>query len=436
VAAAKVAVVCGRVVQVGPYGIVLDDGSAAGVFPVPEGPIGGQRGQSPEAGDFVALELPFSAWSAEPLRLHLLQRPGDAAPRPFPSADGEWYRLHQRGARRLQNLRARAAMLGELRRFFAARDFLEIEAPLRVPSPGLELHLDAFSAGDGFYLITSPEYQMKRLLCAGLSRIYSLGKVFRRGEAGPHHNPEFTLLEWYRAYEGWDAVATDVEELCARLAEAATGSMRVRYQGVSLDLTPPWPRLTVAEAMWQYAGVRMRGDESGEELARCLSEAGHQVPAKGAAGHRFEDLFFPVFLDHVEPHLGRPEVAEALAGDPPARPVVLYDWPRPLCALARSKPGAPEVVERFEAYAAGLELCNGFGELCDPAEQRRRFAQELAERRRLGLPEYPVDERFLRALDEGMPPAGGVALGVDRLAMLLLDAGEIAEVLPFTVAEL
>jgi lysyl-tRNA synthetase class 2 len=318
-------------------------------------------------------------------------------------------RERERLAGRIGHLTRRARLNRAIRQFFEQRGFVEIEAPILVPSPGLELHLDAFAVEDR-YLITSPEYQMKRLLAGGLERIYSLGKVFRRGELGPHHNPEFTMLEWYRANAGWEAIAEDVEQLVAE-AGAAVGS--------ALELEPPWPRMTVAEAMRQFAAVRVDGDESADELRARVRAAGHRAPDGGDFG----DVFFTVFLDAVEPKLGR------------ERPVILYDWPRPLCALARLKPGDPRVVERFEAYAGGLELCNAFGELTDPVEQRARCQRDLDERRARGLPAYPLDERFLTALAD-VPPSAGVALGVDRLAMLLLGAHDIRDVLPFKSDEL
>jgi lysyl-tRNA synthetase class 2 len=316
----------------------------------------------------------------------------------------------------LKYLAERARLNFVIREFFREEGFLEIEAPLVVPSPGLELHLDAFAVADASpirYLITSPEYQMKRLLGRGASKIYSLGKVFRRGEVGRHHNPEFTMLEWYRAHAGWEAIADDVERLVRRAAR--------EFSRPELDRS--WERMTVGRAMEKWAGVRVDGDESADELRARGRAAGRQVPAEGD----FSDVFFTLFLDGVEPALGK------------ERPIVLHDWPAPLCALARQKPGDPRVVERFEVYAqvgdVTVELCNGFGELIDPVEQRRRFEADLAERRRRGLPEYPIDERFLEELAR-MPPSGGVALGVDRLAMVLFGAREIREVLPFAWDEL
>lgn len=312
-----------------------------------------------------------------------------------------------------KKLAERARLNRVIRAFFESRNFIEIEAPVIVPSPGLELHLDAFAV-ENRYLITSPEYQMKRLLAGGMERIYSLGKVFRRGEAGAQHNPEFTMLEWYRAHAGWQAVADDTEALvwdCARAFSVARAG--------ACALEPPWARLTVAEACERWGRVRIHGDEQVAALREKVRAAGWRVATDGD----WSDVFFAFFLDAVEPHLGG------------AQPTLLYDWPRPLGALARARPADARVVERFEVYAAGLELCNAFGELTDGAEQRRRLEVDLAERRRRALPEYPIDEKFLAAV-AAMPPSAGNALGVDRLAMLLFGVGHIRDVLAFADDEL
>lgn len=319
---------------------------------------------------------------------------------------------------RRKNLVRRAQAMQILREFFIQHDFLEVETPLLVPSPGLEVHLDAFAV-EQRYLITSPEYQLKRLLTAGLERIYAVAKCFRRGEVGAHHNPEFTMVEWYRAPGTWREIARDVENLCAAVVRAVCGATQLIYQGEALDLTPPWPMMTVSEAMEKWAGVRLAGDETLEVLRERIQAAGHKV-GEGS----WDDVFFAVFLDWVEPQLGR------------GRPTVLYDWPLALSALARRSPTNPKVVERFEAYAGGLELCNGFGELTDAVEQRARFEHDRGERRRRGLPDYPIDECFLAALEEGMPDSAGVALGIDRLIMIACNAGSLRDVVSFFSDEL
>jgi elongation factor P--(R)-beta-lysine ligase len=321
---------------------------------------------------------------------------------------------------RLDALARRAAVLRGVRAFFDRRDFLEVDVPVRVRAPGLEVHLDAVAAGDE-WLITSPEYQMKRLLAAELGRIYALCRCSRAGETGSHHQPEFTMLEWYRGWAGLDEVLRDTEELVAELAIDLCGGARLSYAGRALDLTPPWPRRTVAELMEEWAGVAIRGDEEAGQLAELVRRAGIDA----GSAEEWDDLFYAAFVGRVEPRLGDLE-----------RPLVLLDWPAALCALARNVPGRPEVVERFEVYAGGLELCNAFGELTDPAEQRRRFVQDQERRARAGKPVYPVDEKLLAALSEGLPPSAGNALGIDRLVMLLANRTDIRDVVWFTADEL
>lgn len=302
-------------------------------------------------------------------------------------------------------LRQRAALFRSLRAFFDARGFLEVETPLAVPSPGLDLHLDAFEVQregrDPRYLITSPEYQMKRLLSGGLERIYQVCKCFRRNEQGSLHEPEFTMLEWYRAHAGSEEVMADTEQLVAHVARAThQGRAVVKGPEGEVDVTPPWPRMTVEQAFREYAGV---------EVDDVLPD---------------EEQFFRILVDRIEPRLGQQQ------------PVFLVDYPASMASLARLKPDNPKVADRFEAYVQGIELCNGFGELTDPAEQRRRFERDQQVRREAGKDVYPLDERFLQALETGMPESGGNALGIDRLVMLVLGAESIQEVLAIPNAEL
>jgi elongation factor P--(R)-beta-lysine ligase len=374
----------------------------------------------PQPGDLV--EIAAGGSGARVVRAH-----GDDA---YPGPGTEVSRL---GRRRIANLEARARVMATLRGFFGARGFLEVDTPIVVPSPGLEVHLRAVPAAAGQWLITSPEYQMKRLLAAGLERIYTVCKCFRADEEGHQHSAEFTMLEWYRAWAGWEDILSDTEALVAAAAEAVHGAPMIEVDsdidiGVDgrrgrrrMDLTPPWPRLTVSEAMERFAGVRVTGAEDAAELAERVRAAGVDTGTATA----WDDVFFTAFVDRVEPALARLE-----------RPVALIDWPAPLAALARRKPGAPHLVERFEVYVAGVELANAFGELTDANEQRARFAGDLAERAARGLPRYPVDEKLLAALAEGLPPCAGIALGVDRLVMLVTGAPHIREVLAFAAGEL
>jgi elongation factor P--(R)-beta-lysine ligase len=321
--------------------------------------------------------------------------------------------------------RARAKLQADMRSFFARRGFEEVETPYLVPAPGMEPHIDAFEArylpeGGGaarpLWLHTSPEYAMKRLLAEGFPRIFQLARVFRNGEVSSSHNPEFTMLEFYRAGTDYQGIMRDLEDLVEACARDLLGGTRLRAGGRDLELAGPYPRLTVMDAFERHAGVPRDAWASFAELAAGLRRAGIDL---GRPGDSFDDLFFRVFLERIEPAL-------ATAG----RPVYVVDWPAPMAALSKVKASDPRFAERFELYAGGLELANGFSELVDAAEQRRRLEDERALRGRLGRLAYPIDEHFLEALSR-MPEAGGVAVGLDRLLMLLLGAASIDEVLLF-----
>jgi lysyl-tRNA synthetase class 2 len=315
---------------------------------------------------------------------------------PFPRPDGDFLWGQAEGARRLRNLRSRAVILRAIRSFFDQRAFTEVETPLAVPSPGLDVHLDALEvvgAGAPRWLGTSPEYQMKRLLAAGLPRIYQVCRCFRRGELGQRHHPEFTMLEWYRAFTGMREVMRDTEELVAHVARSIhDGSTIIPAQRAPVDVAPPWERLTVREAFDRYGGM---------SVDQALTS---------------EELFFRVLVEKIEPQLGR------------GRPTFLTGWPASMASLARLDPQDPSVAERVEAFVDGMELSNGFTELIDVREQRQRLLRDQQARAQLGRAVYPLDERFLGALAEAIPPAGGNALGVDRLVMLVLGATHIDDV--------
>lgn len=290
-------------------------------------------------------------------------------------------------------LELRAKVLRAIRQFFYDRDFLEVETPLRIPAPALELHIDAIPAG-GQYLRTSPELHMKRLLAAGWKKIFQLGPCFREGERGALHNPEFNLLEWYRADADYLAILAETKALLAAVAEAVLGRTWLKVQCAQVELMPVWEVFTVAEAFSKFAGWD---------------------PVAAFDAERFDlDL-----VNKVEPRLPR------------EHPVILMDYPAAAAALARRKPGNPRVAERWELYVGGLELANAFSELTDPAEQRARFEACAAERQALEKTVYPLDEDFLAALADGLPPSAGIALGVDRLVMLLAGAKSLDAVLPF-----
>jgi elongation factor P--(R)-beta-lysine ligase len=325
-------------------------------------------------------------------------------------------------AARRPALLARAAALRAVRGYFEAEGFVEVETPARVFAPGQEVHLDAIPAADGRFLITSPEYHMKRLVASGLPRIVQMCRCFRAEEDGPFHQPEFTMIEWYRAGGSMDDLMRDCEALVAVAGQAVghwpAAALPERRRGPdgepAIALAGPFARTTVRELLRRHAGIELRGDETAAEMRALAAQAGCRVAPDAA----WDDVFYQVFLDRVEPHLGV------------ARPTFVLDWPQPLGALAREKPGDPLTVERFELYAGGLELANAFGELTDAVEQRRRFVEEAETRQRRGKAVYALDEKLLAALPH-MPPTCGIALGFDRLLMLVLGASTIREVVAF-----
>lgn len=292
-----------------------------------------------------------------------------------------------------ENLHRRAQVLAAVRRFFADRGYLEVETPLRIPAPAPEAHIDPQPAGD-WYLQTSPELCMKRMVAAGFPKIYQICKCFRRGERGSRHLPEMTMLEWYTAGRDYRHMMAQCETLIPFVAHALNIGPVLTYQYQTIDLTPPWPRLSVEEAFARYGPC---------DMATALDRG------------RFDEIMGLT----IEPLLGRQQ------------PVILYDYPVSLGALARLKPDRPRLAERFELYIGGLELCNAFSELTDPVEQRRRFLAETEQRRRAGRPTSPLPESFLGDL-ERMPAAAGNALGIDRLVMLLTDSDRIDQVVTFT----
>ncbi len=312
-------------------------------------------------------------------------------PCPTPAADGEFYRAVFAGeAERLRDA-ARAAAV--VRAFFAERSFVEVQTPLRVPAPGVDFHVDAIEAS-GKYLITSPELAMKRLLVGGMPRIFQLAKVARADEQGPLHSPEFTLLEWYRAFDDLESVLRDTEELVRAVVRELAGEDEVFVLGQrKVSVQAPFERLTLRQAFQRYAGI--------DDAAR-LAE-------------RDEDRYFELLVERVEP---------ALAAHP--RPVFLTHYPISQAALSRPHADDPSVAERAELYFGGVELCNAYGELTDPVEQRRRMVEESARRRALGRRVYPLDEPFLASLTEGMPPSAGNALGFERLVMVATNRSTIA----------
>lgn len=279
----------------------------------------------------------------------------------------------------IEKLKARDALMQSIRAFFHSEGFVEVETPVRMKTPCMELHIDAEPSGDR-WLRTSPELYHKKLLAQGVQKIFEIGKCFRQGERGDRHHPEYTMLEWYRAGGDCNAMMDDLQQLLAAV-------------GWVVSPGADWKILTVAEVYEKFAGWN---------------------PVENFDAGRFDfDM-----VEKIEPNL------------PKDAPVILKDYPAECCALARLKPDNPKVAERWEFYLGGIEIANAYSELTDPVEQRARFEKWGAQRKALGKTVYPVDEEFIRCLSR-MPPSGGCALGIDRLLMALAGTATLDDILPF-----
>jgi len=296
-------------------------------------------------------------------------------------------------ARKSHTLHERAKLIQSIRLFFINHDFLEVETSLRIPSPAPEEHIEAIMSGDWF-LQTSPELCMKRLLAAGYPRIFQISKCFRAAERGSKHLPEFTMLEWYAAGFDYHQLMAHCEALLIAAFKDTGHHQDIVWQNKKIKIASPWEKITVADAFIKYASV-------------TLDEA------------LMQDKFDEIMVENIEPRLGV------------ERPTFIYDYPAKLAALAKVKTSDPMTAERFELYIGGLELANGFSELADSTEQRKRFEEALKLRSAKNWARYEMPEKFLQSLD-ALPPCAGIALGIDRLAMILADTDKIDDVVAFT----
>lgn len=300
-------------------------------------------------------------------------------------------------ARRKKALQQRASILQGIRQFFIEKGYLEVETPHRIPTPAPESHIDAIPSGTWF-LHTSPELCMKRLMASGYEKIFQICRCWRERERGGQHLPEFTLLEWYRTGGDYHSLMEECEGLIRFVARAIGLGQKIIFRDREIDLSKPWQEISVKEAFRFYTKI-------------SITEALEQ------------NLFDEIMVQEIEPNLGV-EI-----------PTFIYDYPAERGALARLKQEDPSVAERFELYIGGLELANGFSELVDSEEQRKRFHLENENRQSIGKRIYSMPDKFLAELDN-MPPSAGIALGVDRLAMVFWDAKTIDEVVAFTPEEL
>jgi lysyl-tRNA synthetase class 2 len=344
--------------------------------------------------------------------------------------NSQWWQPRRHADRRAVLL-ARNRIQAAMRVWLAERDFIEVDPAALAISPGNEAHLHGFQTvaigndglGRPMYLHTSPEFAMKKLLAAGEQRIAAFAHVFRNRERGALHSPEFTMLEWYRVGEGYDVLMADVVALL-RLAAVVAGAAELRFRDKTCDVLAEPERLSVAEAFSRYADVDLLASiaADGTPDAAVLAAALRRIGLRVAADDTWSDMLSRVLGERVEPHLGM------------GRVTILDEYPAAEAALARKHPGDGRVAERFEVYACGVELANGFGELTNPDEQRRRFGLEMDEKARVYGERYPLDEDFLAALAL-MPPASGIAMGFDRVVMLATGAPRIDDVIWAPVPE-
>lgn len=311
----------------------------------------------------------------------------------------------------------RSKIFQEIRNFFNEQNFTEVETPILVDIPGMEPHLTPFettfispnSKDQKLYLNTSPELQMKKLLGAGFGDIYQITKVFRNGETGgPLHNPEFTMLEWYRTNANYMDLMGDCEKLILHLTDAGQAENNLQIPQA------PWPRKTTNELFIEHCGIDLTQNKTYEEFKQTAKKADFDT----IACDTWDEIFFKIFLNHIEPNL-------------PTGPIFIYDYPSTQAALAKKSDKNPFFAERFELYINKIELCNAFSELTDSNEQRQRLKQEQEERKQLNKTIFPIDEEFLKALESIQQPCAGIALGVDRLIMILLNLNSVEETLIF-----
>jgi lysyl-tRNA synthetase class 2 len=344
-----------------------------------------------------------------------------ATPNRHPEKQVDWMK-RVLDPRRQKAMRTRSQVEATIRSFFLEQNFLETRTPLLVPCPGMEPHIRPFQLKSGAYLPTSPEFAMKRLLVGGLEKIFQICPSFRYEPTSPTHSPEFTMLEWYRAWASYEEIMVDTETLFATLAQKVLGCEPGReflvFQGKRIDLARPWPRLRVRDLFEQYCGINLVQEAQTTDLRKHCE----RLKLGWNPEDTWDDLYFRIWLNEIEPKL------------PADRAVFVTRYPASQAALAvvdQDEDGSTWA-RRFETYAGGMELGNAFEELTHPGEQRRRFEEDMELRAQLygpNFPKTPLDEGFLSALEEGMPPAGGIAMGVDRIVMLFADEPELDQTL-------
>ncbi len=333
-----------------------------------------------------------------------------------PSLQGDVYRWRNfsQSNKRMENLHKRHQVLKRIRDYFDYQNFLEVQTPVRVDAPNPEAVFCPVSSEKAF-LQTSPEFHMKRMLVGGFEKIYQIAPCFRGDEIGNKHNPEFTLLEWYRAFARLEDVVKDLQSFLQRLGD-------IFPKTLGQETSKTWQRYSVFEIFEKHLNLKIQHVETGEELARLAKQAGLGHWIADSAGESYQEIFSYLW-----------GAFEQEIGDD--APTFVYDWPLPLASLAQARQDNLRLSERVELYIKGQELANGFGELTDACQARERFEQELEKRQQHQMPHVPLDELFLNSLQEGMPPAAGMALGIERLLMILVNSQSIRDVMTFVEHE-
>lgn len=330
---------------------------------------------------------------------------------------------------KIEFLKKREKIIDAIRLFFKQQDFLEVDTPLMVRSPGMEPYLEVFEttlldtdrSSQKAYLLTSPEYALKKLLAAGIPKLFQICKSFRNGEGkSKKHNAEFTIMEWYRTNADYIDIMDDCENLCRFIVQTLFGKTTFTYQGKDFNFTKPWERLSVAQAFQKYCNIDVKTllDE------KLLLEAGKKRGFSVDKHTTWEQIYNQFFLNDIDVHLGVEQ------------PTILYDYPVSQASLSKKKRGDPRFAERFEFYLAGIEMGNAFSELTDADEQLRRFQIEREERKSLGKTLYDIDMDYIEALHSGIPQSGGIAVGIDRLCMFFSNTADIQDIITFPTWEL
>lgn len=424
-------IAAGRIIHIDPEGLILCDDTGCAFFK------GSRQEEQAETGDIAAVNFQRTSGQFLIEKITLLTK---CTTNPLDNQASLWNKFNKNSGKLHSILQQGSAFFRHIEDFFIDRGFIHIHTPTLVESPGLETNLEPFATSyQGYngrsrqlYLPTSPEFSLKEALTSGLEKIFEIAKVFRnQGENSRLHRPEFFMLEWYRAYEDYSVIMDDLEALLLYLLDSLGKQHQIEFNRQIIPCTD-FKRVKVAEL---FAPYNINLDLYSSDPALFCSQVMQAKKELGAAGkvqldedmkkpNYKEDLFFQFFLDHIEPELGFD------------KPTIVYEYPLEMTPLSRACPDNKEYGQRFELFIAGIELANAYGELTDPAEQKRRFSKTISTRSACNKSELEMPGRFLSALEQGIPPCSGIALGVERLLMLILGESSINDIHLFDFSNL